>query len=105
MHQIQAGFKITPLSRWGKAPEPVAVKIDPNVDMKTPPKIQVDRMPAAKYFAYAAELMKLHRRTSRISRSSRSCSGSASSPARASTSARPVRPQAGARERAGAAQK
>jgi hypothetical protein len=28
--------------------------------MKTPPKIQVDRMPAAEYFAYAAELMKLH---------------------------------------------
>ena len=60
VHQIQAGFKIMPLSRWGKAPEPVAVKIDPSVDMKTPPKIQVDRMPADKYFAYAAELMKLH---------------------------------------------
>ena len=60
VHKIQAGFKITPLSRWGKAPEPVAVKIDPSVDMKTPPKIQVDRMPAAEYFAYAAELMKLH---------------------------------------------
>jgi hypothetical protein len=59
VHEIQAGFKITPLSRWGKAPEPVAVKIDPSVDMKTPPKIQVDRMPAAKYFAYAAEIMKL----------------------------------------------
>jgi hypothetical protein len=59
VHKIQAGFKITPLSRWGKAPEPVAVKIDPSVDMKTPPKIQVDTMPAGKYFAYAAEIMKL----------------------------------------------
>jgi hypothetical protein len=59
VHKIQAGLKITPLSRWGKAPEPVAVKIDPSVDMKTPPKIQVDRMPAAEYFAYAAEIMKL----------------------------------------------
>ena len=28
--------------------------------MKTPPKIQVDTMPADKYFAYAAELLKLH---------------------------------------------
>jgi hypothetical protein len=28
--------------------------------MKTPPKLQVDNMPAAKYFAYAAELLKLH---------------------------------------------
>ena len=60
VHKIQAGYKVTPLSRWGKAPEPVTVKIDPSVDMKTPPKIQVDTMPAAKYFAYAAELLKLH---------------------------------------------
>jgi hypothetical protein len=60
VHKIQAGYKITPLSRWGKAPEPVTVKIDPIVDMKTPPKIQVDTMPAAKYFTYAAELLKLH---------------------------------------------
>ncbi len=60
VHKIQAGYKVTPLSRWGKAPEPVTVQIDPSVDMKTPPKIQVDTMPAAKYFAYAAELLKLH---------------------------------------------
>ena len=60
VHKIQAGYKVTPLSRWGKAPEPVTVKIDPSVDMKTPPKVQVDTMPAAKYFAYAAELLKLH---------------------------------------------
>jgi hypothetical protein len=60
VHKIQAGYKVTPLSRWGKAPQPVAVKIDPTVDMKTPPKIQVDTMPAAKYFTYAAELLKLH---------------------------------------------
>jgi hypothetical protein len=60
VHKIQAGFKVTPLSRWGKAPEPVHVKIDPSVDMKTPPKVQVDTMPADKFFAYAAELLKLH---------------------------------------------
>jgi hypothetical protein len=59
VHTIQAGFKVTPLSRWGKSPEPVEVKLDPSVDMKTPPKIQVDTMPADKYFAYAAEIMKL----------------------------------------------
>ena len=28
--------------------------------MKTAPKIQVDSMPGAKYFVYAAELLKLH---------------------------------------------
>ena len=60
VHKIQAGFKITPLSEWGKTPKPVEVKIDPTVDMKTPPKTQVDTMPAGKYFAYAAELLKLH---------------------------------------------
>src|SRR5271168_1436485 len=50
VHQIQAGYKVTPLSGWGKPPQPVTVKIDPSVDMKTPPKVQVDTMPAAKYF-------------------------------------------------------
>jgi hypothetical protein len=59
VHKIQEGFTITPLSRWGKPPEPVAVEIDSSIDMKTPPKIQVDRMPAGEYFAYAAEIMKL----------------------------------------------
>jgi hypothetical protein len=60
VHRIQAGYTVTALSRWGKPPEPVTVTIDPGVDMKTPPKTQTDTMPAAKYFAYAAELMKLH---------------------------------------------
>lgn len=59
VHKIQAGYKLTPLSRWGKAPEPVTGKIDPTLDMKTPPKIQVDTMSADKYFTYAAEVMKL----------------------------------------------
>jgi hypothetical protein len=60
VHKIQAGYKITPLSEWGKTPKPAEVKIDPSIDMKTPPKTQVDTMPVAKYFAYAAELLKLH---------------------------------------------
>jgi len=60
VHKTQAGYKITPLSQWGKEPKPAEVKIDPSVDMKTPPKVQVDTMPTAKYFAHAAELLKLH---------------------------------------------
>jgi hypothetical protein len=60
VHKTQAGYKLTPLSRWGKGSEPVPVKIDPNVDMKTPPKKQVDTLSAPKYFTYAAELLKLH---------------------------------------------
>jgi hypothetical protein len=60
VNKIQANFKVTPLSLWGKAHVPTAVKIVSSVDMKTPPKVQVDTMPAAEYFAYAAELLKLH---------------------------------------------
>jgi hypothetical protein len=58
VHKIQTGYKITPLSHWGKAAQPVQGKVDPSVDMKTPPKIQVDTMPADTFFAYAAELLK-----------------------------------------------
>ncbi|GAA3095806.1 DUF1254 domain-containing protein [Rhizobium viscosum] len=60
VHKIQDGYKITPLSQWGKKPDKAEVKIDPSVDMKTPPKTQVDTASAEKYFAYAAELLKLH---------------------------------------------
>ena len=56
VHKIQAGYKVTPLSQNYLPP---TVKIDPLVDMKTPPKLQVDTMPAEKYFAYAAELLKV----------------------------------------------
>jgi len=59
VNKIQAELKVTPLSAWGKAPRPVAVEIDPTVDMKTPPKVQVDSMKAGAYFAYAAEVLKL----------------------------------------------
>jgi hypothetical protein len=60
VHKIQDGYKVTPLSEWGKPVKPVEVKIDPTVDMKTPPKVQIDTMPAGKYFAYAAELLKVN---------------------------------------------
>ena len=60
VHKIQAGYKVTPISDWGKTAQALAVKIDPTVDMKTPPKTQVDTMPADKFFAYAAELLKVN---------------------------------------------
>ena len=60
VHKIQAGYKVTPVSRWGRAPEPVTAKTDPAVDMKTPPMVQVDTMGAKTYFSYAAELLRLH---------------------------------------------
>jgi hypothetical protein len=60
VHAIQKGFTLTPLSRWGKPPVEVKQVIDPSVDVKTPPKMQIDTMQGAKFFTYAAELLKLH---------------------------------------------
>ena len=59
VHKVQDGYRITPLAQWGKPPQPVQVSIDPTVDMKTPPKTQVDAMKPADYFHYAAEVMKV----------------------------------------------
>ncbi|MGH6798110.1 MAG: DUF1254 domain-containing protein, partial [Roseiarcus sp.] len=59
VHAIQAGYKITPLSQWGKAPKPVVGAVDPDIDMKTPPKVAVDGMPAGMFLAYAAEILKM----------------------------------------------
>lgn len=60
VHEVQDGYTITPLSQLGKQPQAPTVKVDPSVDMKTPPMKTVDAMPAGKFFAYAAELMQLH---------------------------------------------
>lgn len=60
VHEVQKGYKITPLSGWGKPPVAVTQTIDPSVDVKTPPKAQVDTMAGDKFFAYAAELLKVN---------------------------------------------
>ncbi|WP_083786708.1 DUF1254 domain-containing protein [Methylobacterium nodulans] len=60
VRKIQAGFKVTPLSDWGKTPRAPEIKIDSSVDMKTPPRVQVDTMPSGKYFAYAVDLLKIN---------------------------------------------
>jgi hypothetical protein len=59
VHKVQDGYTVTPLSQWGKKPVPAKAVIDPGVDMKTPPLVQMNTMPAARYFSYGAELMKL----------------------------------------------
>ena len=60
VHKVQAGFKVTPLSEWGQPLRAVPVTVDPRIDLKTPPKMQVDAMSAGAFFAYGAELMKLN---------------------------------------------
>jgi hypothetical protein len=61
VHQVQAGFAVTPLARWGQPPGPLpAFEADPAVDMSVPPLEQVEAMPATGFFALAAELMKVH---------------------------------------------
>ena len=60
VHEVQKGYKITPLSGWNKPPVTVTQTIDPSVDVKTPPKAQVDTMAGDKFFAYAAELLKVN---------------------------------------------
>jgi len=60
VHKIQAELKIAPLLQMGTDWTPPPVKIDADVDMKTPPKEQVDKMSAGDFFAYAAELLKVN---------------------------------------------
>ena len=61
VNKLQDAFMLTPLSRWGRTAEAPKIVPDPEVDMKTPPLIQVNAMSAARYFVYAAELMKRNR--------------------------------------------
>lgn len=59
VHKVQAAFKLTPLSAWGKVDYvPPKGKVDPSIDMNTPPPVQVDRMDAATFFRRFAELLK-----------------------------------------------
>jgi hypothetical protein len=59
VHKIQAGYKLTPLSAWGKGDYvPPKRKVDRDIDMKTLPPAQVEKMDAATFFARFAELLK-----------------------------------------------
>ena len=58
VHQIQDQYKLVPLSAYGKPYSPPPGKVDPNIDMKTPVREQVDAMSAGDYFKLLADLMK-----------------------------------------------
>jgi hypothetical protein len=59
VHAIQDGYKVTPLSAWGKSyAPPKDVPVDSKVDMKTPPAELVAGMDAVTFFNRLAMLMK-----------------------------------------------
>lgn len=59
VNAIQAGYKLTPLSAWGKPYTPPAnVPVDARVDVTTTPPDQVARMDAGRFFKRLAMAMK-----------------------------------------------
>ena len=61
VHAIQTGYAVTPLSRWGKPPAvPPSGAFNPILDMKTPPRAQVDTMSGEQFFTYAMTLLNVH---------------------------------------------
>ncbi len=55
---IQDGYKLTPLSSFGKRYVAPQGKVDPDVDMKTPPVEQLQKMTAEIFFDRLATLLK-----------------------------------------------
>jgi hypothetical protein len=59
VHEIQAGYRLTPLSRWGmRAAEETVAEIA--IETKTPPLQRVNGMSGADFFGYAADLLQRH---------------------------------------------
>ena len=58
VHQLQSGLHAVPLSALGKPYTPPPGRVDPAIDMKTPPVDQVQTMSPAAYFALFAEALK-----------------------------------------------
>ena len=57
VHKIQDNYVVTPLSQWGRSPQPRVQKINPAEDAHTSPKAQLHAMSPAFFFGYAADLM------------------------------------------------
>lgn len=58
VHKVQDGYRLTPLSQWGKTYEPpTGVATDPAVDDKTSPVVQVNKMDGVALLGRLATLM------------------------------------------------
>ncbi len=58
VHKMQDAISIVPLSSYGKPYTPPAGRVDPNIDMKTPVREQVNSLDSTAYFNLLASLMK-----------------------------------------------
>lgn len=58
VHDIQNGYKLTPLSFWGKTYTPQPVPVDSSIDTMTPPVMQVANMDALTFFNIFADALK-----------------------------------------------
>jgi len=58
VHEMQDKLSLVPLSSYGKPYTPPAGTVDPNIDMKTPPREQVNALDVAAYFNLMAQMMK-----------------------------------------------
>jgi hypothetical protein len=58
VHAIQDKLTLVPLSAYGRPYTPPPGRVDPNIDMRTPTRDQVNGMDTAKYFTLLASLMK-----------------------------------------------
>ncbi len=58
VHKVQDGYKLTPLSQWGKAyVPPKGAATDASIDNKTPPLIQVDNLDGVTMLTRLADLL------------------------------------------------
>ena len=59
VHKMQDGYKVTPLSHWGKSYKaPAKSPVNLTWDMTTPPPVQIANMSAKTFFELFAELLK-----------------------------------------------
>jgi hypothetical protein len=58
VHKLQDEVSLVPLSAYGKSYAPPVGEVDPNIDMKTPVRDQVNALSTEDYFNLAAKLMK-----------------------------------------------
>jgi hypothetical protein len=57
VHKVQDGYRLTPLSQWGKSyAPPTSAATNPAIDNKTPPLVQVNRMDGVTVLGRFAEL-------------------------------------------------